>query len=217
MHRPFAHYLISACLLVVTTCSQAAEWKVVMNKSGVNVQQQSTASGYAITRGSIEINTTLPVLATILQSPKISKDLIHMCRDGWMVKKYDKANRLDYLIIDAPLMFEDRDIYVHSHSSWNAATKTVLIRMSGREKHDAGQPGRVRIKDFQGYWRLQQTTPDKVMVTYQVYNDPQIPGGSFLSFAFADSAFQTLLNLEKLSKNPKYQTNISIEELVAAQ
>ena len=217
MTKRFSYYLICICLLIFTSYTQAAEWKSVRNESGVTVQQQPTSSGYAITRSSKEMQTTLPTLANILQTPKISKYLIHMCRDGWMVKQYDKANRLDYVVIDSPLLFEDRDLYVHSHASWHPPTKTVLIKMSGRENHDTGQQGRVRIKDFAGYWKFQQTAPNKVLVTYQVYNNPQIPGGALLDATLADSAFYTLLNLEKLSKNPKYQTIISIEELVAQQ
>ena len=209
---------LSVCLLFVgiqlSAAVSANEWIEKQNERGILIQQQPTASGYAITRGTREIATTLPVLVNVLRDAGVCKELIFSCKSGAVVETYNKNERLDYVVIDAPLLLDDRDIYVHSSSSYDRATKTVLIRLSGREKHDAGQPGKVRVRGMSGFWRFQQMTPDKAQVTYQVYSDPQIPGGSFFSSVLAESVFFTLENLAKLVRSPKYQTTETIESMM---
>ena len=203
---------LAGCLLVST--ATAAEWQLKRQEAGIEVYQQPTPSGYAITRGSREVEASLPVLMNVLRDAGVCVQLIFSCRSGRVAETYSQTERLDYVVIDAPLLLDDRDIYIHSSSTYDAANKTVLIRLAGRENHDAGQPGKVRVKGLAGFWRFQQTSPDKAMVTYQIYSDPQIPGGSFFSGVLEESVFYTLENLAKLVKLEKYQTTESIEAMM---
>jgi hypothetical protein len=84
--------------------------------------------------------------------------------------------------------------------------------MSGREAYDKGQPGRVRVKDLQGYWSMKKTSANKTILTYQMYSNPQLMASGFLNNHLVDSVFHTLKNLAVVSKEAKYK-NAKVAEL----
>ena len=128
------------------------------------------------------------------------------------MEQISPSTRLDYAVIDSPFLYADRDLYTFTEFSYDRATQTALIRMSGREAHDKGQPGRVRVKDLQGYWSMKKNSTNKTILTYQMYSNPQLMASGFLNNHLVDSVFHTLKNLAVVSKEAKYK-NAKVAEL----
>jgi hypothetical protein len=185
---------------LLPSCCYASpeQWQLRQHSEGIQIHQQPTKSGYAITRGKMEMKTTLANLTTLIRDRSTCQHWLHACKQGHLVKQYNPQQRLDYTVIDSPFWFKDRDMYTYSTLDFNPKSKTITIRLSGRENHDNGQRGRVRVKNLQGLWRLQQMTADKVSVFYQIYTNPQLMPSAQLDTYMVQSVFETLKNLNKV-------------------
>lgn len=206
--------VFGALLLIASVMSHAAEgdWHVKKQAGGITISQQATDSGFAITRGSLVVDSSADALITLIRDNSVCKRWLFSCKKSQLIKQYDTDKRLDYLVFDSPLLFSDRDMYVHTDFSFDPATQTAMLRMSGRQAHDKGQAGRVRIKDLAGFWRLQKLPNNKTSVLYQVYTNPQLTPSRFLNNHFADSVFHSLKNLAVVSKEAKY-SNVQMVEM----
>ena len=201
-------------LLIFSAASQANDnhWQIKKQQNGISVSQQMTASGYPITRGSLEVDSSADAIITVIRDNSICPRWLFSCRQSNLVEQITPTTRLDYAVIDSPFLYADRDLYTFTEFSYDRATQTALIRMSGRETHDKGQPGRVRIKDLQGYWSMKKLSATKTALTYQMYSNPQLMASGFLNNHLVDSVFHTLKNLAAVTKEAKYK-NAKVAEL----
>ncbi|WMP19432.1 hypothetical protein [Thiothrix lacustris] len=185
--------------------ADAEEWVLRRDEAGIRIHQQQTASGYAITRGSIQVDTSLDALVSVMRDRSTCPRWVYACKEGHLTKQYDAKRRLDYTVIDSPLWFADRDTHIESTTDFAPKSGILTIRLTGREDYDNGQQGRVRVKDLQGLWRFQSLEPTKTRVTYQIYSNPQLPASSLLDAYMVDSVFQTLNNLAAIAHEPPYR------------
>lgn len=190
-------------LLLYFTTGLAADqqWTLQREAAGIRIHQKPTATGYALTRGELMIKAPISAVVTVMDDRTTCPRWVYACKQGRLVRQYNKTQRLDYTVIDSPLWFADRDMYLHSTASFNQQTKTLTIRLSGREQHDQGQAGRVRIKAMHGLWQLQEKSPNVTRVMYQIHGNPQLPASTVLDAYMVESVFNTLQNLQKLSNN----------------
>ncbi len=158
------------------------------------------------------MQTSLGAVLSLMRDSKACSRWLHSCKYNQTIRHDAPSKRLDYTVVDSPLWFADRDMYVYSTSEYDKVTKTLTIRNSGRENFDKGQPNRVRIKSIQVFWQLKQIAPDKISVLYQLSSSPQLANSSFLDAYVVESVFQTLRNLGRVSKEPPYR-NAHITEL----
>ncbi len=203
--RYSAYFLL---LLLPLSASQAADhnWQLKRNAGGIKIMQQATDTGHVITRGSFKTTSTIDALVTLIRDNSACQRWLYSCRKSKLIKQLDGQKRLDYIVVDSPLLFADRDMYAHSELSYNRATKTALLKISGRENYDKGKKGKVRIKALQGYWKMKQLSDGQVAVDYQIYSNPQMSPSRILSNHLVDSVSHTLRNLAKVSKESKYQS-----------
>lgn len=210
----FYRVMMCCCFIFASVTAQAAEssWQLKKAENGITVTQQATDSGYPITRGSVEIAASVDAIITLMRDHAACYRWFYACKQSRLIQQYDARTRLDYAVLKSPYFFADRDMYIYTDLSYDRATQTVLIRVSGRQTHDKGQPSRVRIKDLQGFWRIQKLVNNKTAVLYQVYNNPQIAPSGYLNNYLVWSVFQTLKNLAAISTEAKYR-NAQLEVL----
>jgi hypothetical protein len=84
---------------------------------------------------------------------------------------------------------------------YDAPSKTVTIKLSGREYYEKERPNRVRIKNLYGFWKFKQKTPHHLLIFYQIHANPQLPASFFLNNYMVESTFQTLKNLKMVVQN----------------
>lgn len=198
------HLITIMLFLLPLSHATASEWQLRRDQANVRIYQQATKTGYPLTRGETTVNVSLVSLLSLMHNPATCPQWVYACKQSRLVKQYDARQRLDYTVIDSPLWYADRDMYIHSAASFNPQTKTFTIRLTGKENHDQGQPGRVRIRNLYGLWHLQQTAPDKTIVRYQLHGNPQLPASPLLNIYMVESVFQTLHKLGALVQNPRY-------------
>lgn len=201
-------------LLPLLSVSHAANdtWQLQRKGAGIQVSQQATHTGLVITRGSLEVNSSISALVALMRDNSACRRWLHACRQSRLITTMGTNKRLDYTVVDSPYLYADRDMYVYSEFKYNRTTKTVTVTMSGRAAYDKGQAGRVRIKDLQGFWRLQKLSDNKTAMLYQIYSNPQLAPSKYLNNYLVGSVFQTLTNLSRVSKEAKYR-NAHVAEL----
>lgn len=180
-------------------------WTLKRDLQGVRIFQQPSSPGHDITRGMTEMDTSMDAILSLMRDGKACKRWLNSCKSNRTVKVDSPTQRLDYTVLDAPFLFKDRDMYIYSVSTFDKATKTLTIRNSGREDYDKGQPNRVRVKSLQAFWQFKQIAPGKISALYQVSSNPQLMKSSFLDNHVIDSVFNTLKNLERISKQAPYK------------
>ena len=210
----FYRVIMFCCLVFYSAMGQAADnrWQLKKAEDGITVTQQATDSGYPLTRGSVEIAASADAIITLMRDHAACYRWFYACKQSRLIQQYDARRRLDYAVLKSPYFFADRDMYIYTDFTYDQATQTVLIRVSGRPAHDKGQPGKVRIKDLQGFWRMQKLPNNRTAVLYQIYNNPQITPSGYLNDHLVWSVFQTLKNLAAISTEAKYR-NAQLEEL----
>lgn len=200
--------------LATSVChAQSDAWKLRRDEAGIAIYQQANASGYAVTRGETEIPASLDALLTLMRDTSACPLWVFACKEEKVVRQYNLKQRLEYAVIDSPLWFADRDMYVYSRASFDHSSRTFSLSFQGQENYDNGQAGRVRIRDLWGSWRLQQLAPDKTQLSYQLHGNPQLPASSLLDMYMVESVFQTLSNLRRLMQQDVYRNVPPIPEL----
>lgn len=207
-HLAIMKYLIPVILLNLSFFSaygKDSDWALVQDSQGIRIYQQPSSSGHAITRGMMNMDTSIDAVLSVMRDNKACARWLFACRSNQTIHTESDNERLDYTVIDSPFVYSDRDMYVYSTGDYNKVTQTFTIRSSGRENYDKGQPNRVRIKSIQVFWRLKKISLNKISVLYQVSSDPQLVKSSFLDNHVAKSVFITLRNLEIVSQQAPYK------------
>lgn len=207
---------LTACLLFTIPFflldAAPQKWTLQRDLQRVQIYQQPSTSGHAITRGIMEMNSSIGAVLSLMRDSKACHRWLDACLLNQTIQSDSPSERLDYAVIDSPLFFSDRDMYVYSITEYDKATQTLTIKNSGRENYDEGQPNRVRIKSIQAFWQLKKISPTKISVLYQISSNPQIIRSTYLDHYVADSVFRTLINLDKVSKQAPYAL-IKVDEL----
>lgn len=195
---------------VVAYAAEPASWTLKRNSNGIKVYQQPTPSGYALTRGELTMPAAMSSIITVMNDRNSCPRWVYACKQGYLVKQYSQTQRLDYTVIDSPLWYEDRDMYIYTHTHLNQDARILTIRLSGRENHDAGLPGRVRIQAIQGFWQLREETRQTTHVLYQIYSNPRLPASIFLDAYMVKSVFQTLSRLSLVAHSVTPDENLLV-------
>lgn len=200
----FGLALLSAVSVWADTENQ---WILKRDTAGIKIYQQPAPDGYALTRGEIAVNASPAAIITVMEDRTTCQRWVYACKQGHLIKQYNQTERLDYTVISSPLWLADRDMYLHSHSSYNKQTKTLTIRLSGRENHAKEQAGRVRIRAMYGLWQLQEKSVGITRIVYQIRGNPQLPASALLDAYMVESVFKTLQQLRSLSMITKPRPN----------
>jgi hypothetical protein len=187
-----------------TSVTQAADgWREMLNKSGIVLSQRALpGKTYQQIQGQMIVNGRIDSLVGILNNPQLCSKWLNGCLSSSVVSQLSPAERINYTVVDAPLLFEDRDMYVRSKASYDSHSKAVTITLQGVDNYGAAQGKRVRVKSLNGFWRFQQQNDQQVKVNYQMYSDPQITPVSAVDSFSPESLFKTFSNLRKLVNSP---------------
>jgi len=210
---PIAKLFLTFLLIVsFTSSAQAQEWSLRRDHQGIQIYQQPAKIGHAVTRGIAQMDSSIDSVLSMMRDSNACRKWLHACRFNQLIESKSPSERLDYTVIDSPYLFADRDMYVYSKSTYNARTKTLIIRVSGRENYDQGKANRVRIKSIKAFWQIKQIRAGSVSVLYQISSDPQQAPGKFLDEYMANSVLITLRNIRAISAKAPYE-DVRLPEL----
>lgn len=196
---------VSLCLSISAT--QAANgWQEKFNKSGIVLSQRTVpGKAYQQIQGHMTISGRIDPLVGILNNPGLCNKWLNSCISSKIVEQVTPAERINYTVIDAPLLYENRDMYIRSKAAYDSQAKAVTITLQGVENYAAVQGKQVRVKSLNGFWRFQQLDEQQVRVSYQMYSDPQITPVSVVDSFSPESLFKTFSNLRTLATSAAHR------------
>lgn len=204
MHK--LHVTLILLLTLSPLClANMDDWELKRSTESIRVYQKPGPSGYAITRVDADLNSSMDSLLMLMRDRSTCPRWVHACREGQLTTQYSPERRLDYTVIDSPLWFADRDMYIYSTTKFEPKSRMLFIHLTGKENQDNGQVGKVRVRSLEGFWRFQQLERNKVRVTYQISSNPQLPASALLDAYMADSSFRTIENLSTISQEEPYK------------
>lgn len=206
---------LMAALLLLSGYVQTAQWQLKREQAGILIYQQATATGFALTRGVVKTPASLDAVLTVMRDPALCPRWVYACKERQLVQQYNLRQRLDYTVIDSPLWFADRDMYIHSSADFDHPQRIFTIHLQGQEGQKPETESRVRIRRLWGLWILRESVEDNTpytRITYQIHGDPQLPASALLDAYMVESIFQTLDKLRHLATSPSYR-NSRISEL----
>lgn len=196
---------VSLCLSIPAV-QAAGGWQEKLNKSGIVLSQRAVpGKAYQQIQGQMVISGRIDPLVGILNNPGLCSQWLNNCLSSKIVEQVNPAERINYTVVDAPLLYEDRDMYIRSKASYDSQAKAATITLQGIENYAAAQGKRVRVKSLNGFWRFQQLNEHQVRVSYQMYSDPQITPASAVDSFSPESLFKTFSNLRRLATSPAHQ------------
>lgn len=211
MHKLTALILgASGLLCLLSGYVQAAQWDLKREQADIRIHQQATATGFALTRGVMEVPASLDSVLTVMRDPAVCPRWVYACKERQLVRQDRKEQRLDYTVIDSPLWFADRDMYIYSSASFDRQQRIFSIRLEGRDTHSPEKAGRVRIRQLWGAWILQESVENnrqRTQITYQIHGNPQLPASALLDAYMVESVFQTLSKLRSLAVSSPYENS----------
>lgn len=197
---------LSSLALALSTPAAHADggWVVKKEQGGIQVSQQQTGSAHEVTRGQMNVAASVAAVAALLDDIAACPRWVHDCIEARRVEMPDLAHRLDYTVIQLPLLLQDRDMYIWSETRYDPATQTLSVALTGKENYDKGQAGRTRILGLKGSWVVKQITPQQTQIDYEIYLDPRVTLGDAANANLVTSVFQTLRKMRAVVKEDKY-------------
>lgn len=197
---------LSSLALALSTPAAHADggWVVKKEQGGIQVSQRQTGSAHEVTRGQMSVAASVAAVAALLDDIAACPRWVHDCIEARRVEMPDLAHRLDYTVIQLPLLLQDRDMYIWSETRYDPATQTLSVALTGKENYDKGQAGRTRILGLKGSWVVKQITPQQTQIDYEIYLDPRVTLGDAANANLVTSVFQTLRKMRAVVKEDKY-------------
>lgn len=199
--RAFLLSLIFTTTLLTTTMAQN-DWTLEKDKDGIKVwTKRRPNSKLKEYKGSVNINTTMDKLVSIMKNPKAYESFMYKCKPGSsiMLKKINDNNFYTYMIASAPIV-KDRDIITH-YVFTTDQNGVVTINIEADPDFIPVKSDYVRVPEMKGYWKLIPKGSNKVEVIHQAYSltGGSIPDGLANSVS-VDTPFYMLSNLKKLAE-----------------
>lgn len=209
-------YLVAAAVVSpasANTVVAAGPWQTKFAEDGVVVAQREVAgSRLKQTRGELVMNTHTSALVAVLKDASACPQWIFDCKFAEEVKTLNARERISYSVVDAPLWFDDRDLYVHSYITMQRDTGVVDVKLSGKPDYAALVDERVRVLDLEASWRFEPLGNEQVRVIYSVFNNPQIKAAKAVNKSMVEAVASTLKGLKKIVAQPDYaQASFSAE------
>ncbi|HYA14452.1 MAG TPA: START domain-containing protein [Syntrophales bacterium] len=204
---------IFGLLLVPATGSSESEWKLALQRDGIEVSTRAVAgSDLDEFIGSTVIEASVNVIETVIDDVPAAPQWMADCREAKIIRKIDQNSHVVLNVTKTPWPVWDRETLLVSMKQKDAKTGTVIFAF-----HSINDPAvpvgkkNVRIPSVDGQWILSPVDEGHTKVTYTVKSNP---GGFIPNFISQRTSwnipYKTLLGLRKMVKKDKYRGTIHL-------
>ncbi len=202
--RSFLGILTLVVLFGSTAIAAVAlgDWNLEKDKEGVKVYtRKSATSSLKDSKATVTIKTNVDAVLDLLRDFDNYPKWMYKCSEGRLLKGVSDREFYVYSVIDSPWPVSDRDLATHVTAT-QEADGTTILKMDGVASYTDKVKDRVRVPEFDGFWKVAPNGDGTVTVTYQFHSDP---GGSIPDWmansTSVDIPYHTLLNMKnKLEK-----------------
>jgi hypothetical protein len=163
----------------------ASAWETGYDSEGIRITERPyPGSPLREFRGERRLTAHLGEIMALLRDADYNASWVYRSGGARIVASAGLEQAWVYGIVDAPWPMDDRDTVVRFDYQQDPDTFVITIDITNMPDYLPEQPGRVRVPDFGGFWRLVPLPRGEVAVTYQVRGAP----GGFVPIWLANQA-----------------------------
>jgi len=207
----FHSTLLAVILLSPVTASSESEWKLALQRDGVEVFTRAVAgSDLDEFIGSTLIEASVNIIEAVIDDVPAAPQWMADCREARIIRKIDENSHVVLNVTKTPWPVWDRETLLVSTKRKDAKTGTVIFAFHSMNDPEVpvGKKN-VRIPSVDGQWILNPVDEGHTKVTYTVKSNP---GGSIPKFISQRTSwnipYKTLLGLRKMVKKDKYRGTV---------
>ena len=183
-----------------------SDWKLEKEQSGIKIYTKPvSSSSFNAFKATMTVDESVESLLAVLYDLEGMKSWAYKVKDASLLNKSGDTLQIYYAEVAVPFPYTNRDGVYSNSVKWDSKTKTLDVEITLLDDYKGAKEGLVRISG-KGYWKAQVLPSGKLEITFEMAVNPGggIPGWMANIFA-ADSPYYTMLELQKVIKNEKYQ------------
>ncbi|MEO6150117.1 MAG: START domain-containing protein [Mucilaginibacter sp.] len=202
---------VSFLLLFAFTNSQANDWKLSTDKSGIKVYTRVVpGSKVKAVKVESDFKATASQFVAVLLDVKNSVDWVYRTKSCLLIKQVSPSELYYYSEISVPWPVENRDFVARIAVSQDPETKVVTVDAPSVPGFVALKKAVVRISDSKGKWIITPTSNQTIRVEYTLQVDPGGAIPAWLVNMFAAEGPTQSFKLLKLQLQKEQYKNVSL-------
>lgn len=194
-----AVYLISFPLLA------DEKWELMRDSDGVRVFVRPV-EGSSLKEYKAIISSEVPfeTAVEIVKDHNHYRDWYGMCKDLYVIKKYNAQNFDMYFVVDMPAA-KNRDLVINVKTNWDYQKGILEVKIKSKDSNYNRDSGLVRMPSMNGGFTTKRIGKSGTQTTYTFFADT---GGSLPSWIVNHIAWkhphETMTGILRETKKPKY-------------
>ena len=195
-------------LLLNSAITHANDWILETSNDDVNVYSRNWPSdAFREIKGVTTVTASMRQLISFLQDESINTQWVPYSGGAKILERPDQYRAYVHFKMNAKWPFKDRDTVALFSLSQNEHNNSVTIQLESAPDKINMLEGRIRIKDFNGFWELTPLDNTQIHITYQTHLNP---GGFLPAWMSNRVAYNsTLVSLSNLKRQIVNYNNVS--------
>lgn len=197
-------YIILFVSFLFSNQTQAQEWKLRKQKSGIEIYTRSVeGSSFDEFKGITTLaNTSVEEVLDVILDVDNYIHLFPDCINAKILEQKGKYYDIHYISLKAPWPVQNRDAVYESTTTISENNKYARVDLKPLGQYLEQKKGFVRMYKGSGFWELKEISANIIQITYQFHGDPagKIPAW-LANSSVVSNPFHTFINLNnRLSK-----------------
>ena len=182
------------------------DWEMVKEEDGIKVYTKPVStSDFKAFKATMTIDESIQSFLSVLYDIEGLTSWGYKLEDASLLKKSGDSLQIYYAEAKVPFPYKNRDGVYANTFKWDANAKILHVEIKLLDKYIAEKEGLVRLTG-KGYWKAKVLTSGKLEIVFEMEVDPGGGIPAWMANMFADdSPYYTMLELQKVVKNKKYQ------------
>jgi hypothetical protein len=182
------------------------DWEMVKEEDGIKVYTKPVStSDFKAFKATMTIDESIQSFLSVLYDIEGLTSWGYKLEDASLLKKSGDSLQIYYAEAKVPFPYKNRDGVYANTFKWDANAKILHVEIKLLDKYIAEKEGLVRLTG-KGYWKAKVLSSGKLEIVFEMEVDPGGGIPAWMANMFADdSPYYTMLELQKVVKNKKYQ------------
>ncbi len=200
--------VLTSILLLTTAITHANDWVLETSNNDVNVYSRSWPNdAFREIKGMTTVTASMRQLVSFLQDENINTQWVPYSGGAKILGRPNQYRTYVHFKMNAKWPFKDRDTVALFSLSQNKSNKSVTIKLESAPDKINSLEGRIRIREFSGFWELTPLDNTQIHIIYQTHLNP---GGYLPAWMSNRVAYNsTLISLSNLKKQVVNYNDVS--------
>ena len=155
----------------LTALADDFEWQQQVHKDGISISlREVDGSKYHEVRATVNIKTKAAPAVALLQDNAACARWVHRCISSEAIEAINETERYFYQVTSLPFPAQSRDAVFRASIEFHANQGIKITLVSAPDR--LPETKHVRIIETRGFYHIEPTGSDSILLTWQFYVDP---------------------------------------------